>query len=172
MIDFLGLNFWKEYPELTIAPEMDELYKKDKSKDKTKSSTLMWAIHICENPSSKFFNHSDKYTVIADKVLKDKNTDWDKHEKLVESYKNFALTDAQRSLNIWNETIIMRNRSLKEMYKEAIDLKDTDELVKLDKMLANNSKMFEEYKKIKMDFEEEKVKGNKRNQSLSDRDEM
>ena len=53
MIDFNNRSFWKEYPELTIAPGLDKLYKDDKSKDKKESSIFMWAIDLCENLESK-----------------------------------------------------------------------------------------------------------------------
>jgi hypothetical protein len=57
------------------------------------------------------------------------------------------------------------------MYQDAIDEKDTDELVKLDKMLAATPKMFDDYKKIKQDYEEEKThKQGKSIKSLSDDD--
>lgn len=173
MINFLENNFWKEYPELTSAPVLSEEHSKDKSKGKEKSSLLLWAIHLCESPDSKFFNHPEKYNVMSDKVLKDPKFNWEKKKTLVESYRNFVLTDAERSLNIWNETMSLRNLSLKTMYKEAFDENDTDELVKLDKMLSNTPKMFEDYKKIKRDFEDEKTqKKGGRVKSLSDADEI
>jgi hypothetical protein len=57
------------------------------------------------------------------------------------------------------------------MYQTAIEEKDTDELVKLDKMLALTPKMFDDYKKIKADYEEEKThKSGKSIKSLSDDD--
>lgn len=173
MINYLDNNFWKTLPELVIAPELDKLYTKDKSKNKKESSIIMWAIHLCESPESKFFHHPNKYSIIAEKVLKNKKFDWEKIENIKESYRNFVLTEAERSLAIWNETMALRNSSLKKMYQEAFEIKDTDELVKLDKMLSATSKMFDEYKKIKLDFEEEKTKkkGVKRN-SLSDNDEI
>ena len=172
-IDFLNNNFWKEYPELRIAPELQEEYTKDKSKNKEKSSLLMWAIQLCESPDSKFFNHPDKYNIISKKVLKEDKFNWEEKDKLVESFRNFSLSEAERALSIWNDTMSLRNVSLKNMYKEAFEREDTDELVKLDKMLSNTPKMFEEYKKIKLDFEEEKIrrKGSKI-KSLSDSDEI
>ena len=173
MINFLENNFWKEFPELTLAPILAEEYKEDTSKGKQKSSLLLWAIHLCESPNSKFFNHPEKYEVIAEKVLKEPKFKWKQKDKVVESYRNFVLTDAERALSIWNETMSLRNSSLKEMYQEAFDEKDTDELVKLDKMLSNTPKMFDDYKKIRRDFEDEKLqKGGKKKQSLSDADEI
>ena len=51
--------------------------------------------------------------------------------------------------------------------------KDIDELVKLDKMLSLTPKMFDDYKKIKADYEEEKVhRSGKSVSSMSDADEI
>jgi hypothetical protein len=67
----------------------------------------------------------------------------------------------------------MRDTSLKDLYRTAIEQGDTDELVKLDKMLSNTPKMFEDYKKIKRDYEEEKTtKKGKTISSLSDSGEL
>lgn len=173
VIDFTTRNFWKEFPELSLAPGLDKLYKLDKSKDKGESSLLMWAIDLCENIDSKFYKNPSKYEIIADKVLKQLNLNWDKHQDIIDSYKECILSDAERALSIWNETMRLRNNSLKKMYQNAFNDKDTDELVKLDKMLALTPKMFDDYKKIKQDYEEEKIKkkGSKVS-SISDSDEI
>lgn len=170
MID-VEKNFWKEFPELKIAPGLDKIYSKDKSKDKTKSSKLMWAIDMCENPESKFYKNPNKYELIANSFIKDESFDWGKYEKEIDFYRECCLSDAERSLTIWNETMRLRNTSLKEMYQDALEGRNTDELVKLDKMLALTPKMFEDYKKIKQDYEEEKThKKGKQIKSLSDED--
>jgi uncharacterized protein YdiU (UPF0061 family) len=164
-------NFWKDYPELTFAPELDKFYKEDKSKNKEKSSKIMWGIHLCESLESMFYHNPDKYEQVAEKFIKEEGFKWEAHQKLIEMYREYCLTDAERALTIWNETMRLRNNSLKEMYQNAFEDKDTDELVKLDKMLAATPKMFDDYKKIKADYEEEKThKTGKRIRSLSDDD--
>jgi len=173
MIDFNSKNFWKEFPELVLAPGLDKLFKQDKSKDKKDSSLLMWGIDLCENIESKFYKNPNKYEIIAEKVLKDPNINWEKHQDVIDSYKECILSDAERALSIWNDTMRLRNNSLKKMYQDAFNNKDTDELVKLDKMLALTPKMFDDYKKIKQDYDEEKIKkkGSKIS-SISDSDEI
>jgi hypothetical protein len=156
MINLTDRNFWKEFPELIFAPGIEDIYKKDKSTDKTKSSQIMWAIHLCESLESKYYNVPDKYDLVATKFLKDPKFDWSKHNEAVELYRDTALTDAERSLTIWNETMRLRSRSLKEMYVAAFEDKDTDELVK-----------------IKSEYEADKIKKTGKNaKSMSDSDEI
>jgi hypothetical protein len=149
----LEQSFWKEYPELLIEPTIKELYDKDDSKNKERSSKIMRAIDLCENINSKFYNHPDKYPMVKDKFIKEKGFKWKDYEALIDVYKECLMDEATRALTIWNETMRLRNNSLKDMYQQAFKESDTDELVKLDKMLSNTPKMFEDYKKIKIDFE-------------------
>jgi len=173
MIDLVKRNFWKDYPELTFAPGLEDIYKKDKSKDKKESSQVMWAIHLCESLDSKYYNLPTKYTLVAEKFLKMPNFDWEKISEATDFYREVALSDAERSLAIWNETMRLRSGKLKEMYQNAFTGKDTDELVKLDKMLSTTPKMFDDYKKIKSDYEAEKTqKTGKSIGSMSDADEI
>jgi len=71
----------------------------------------------------------------------------------------------------------MRSTSLKKLYKDLLDQPpvdvDTKALKEVDSMLANTPKMFEDYKKVRKDYEEEKTsKKGKRNISLSDSGEI
>lgn len=166
-------NFWEVNSDLVILDEFSKLYYKDKSKDKQDSSKILWAIFYAYNPESKFFNYPNKQDVISQSFLKDPKFKWEDYKDLIDAYKNIVLTDAERALINWNEIMTMRDQSIKDLYKKAIEDSDTDELVKIDKMLANTPKMFEDYKKIKKDYEEEKVtKKGKTIASLSDSGEL
>lgn len=159
----LSNNFWKDHPELKIPEAMSSLYEKDKSKNKSESSQIMWAIHLSEHPESKFYNNPDKRDVLAKSFLKNEKFKWENYHKIIVEYKSIAFTPAEQALVNWDEIMQMRDKSLKEMYKLATEDKDTDELVKLDKMLVATPKMFDDYKRVKKDFEEEKThkKGSK-----------
>jgi len=166
-------NFWELNSDLIILDEFSKLYYKDKSKNKQDSSKILWAIYYCYNPESKFFNYPNKQEVILQSFIKDPEFKWDSYKDIIDAYRNIILTDAERALINWNEIMIIRDQSIKDLYKKAIEDSDTDELVKIDKMLANTPKMFEDYKKIKRDYEEEKVtKKGKTIASLSDTGEL
>lgn len=173
MIDFNKQIIWKEHPELTLAPGFDTLYEDDKSKDKVESSKFVWAIHLCEDPESKFYNHPKKYKLISKTVLGNELFPWHKYKKLVETYREMMMSDAQRALTHWNILIMDRTRTLKELYTELMSVEaeniNTKSLKDIDSMLAATPKMFDDYKKVKSDYEEEKKsKSGSKILSLSD----
>lgn len=166
-------NFWTFNAELIILEEFNKFYDEDKSKNKEDSSKIMWAVHYAFHPESKFFNLPNKLDILAKDFLKKPSFKWNSIQNIIDTFKSLVLTDVERALVTWNEIMLMRDSSLKDMYMGAINSKDTDELVKLDKMLSNTPKMFEDYKKIKKDYDEEKVtKKGKSIASLSDSGEI
>ena len=54
--DKIGLNFWKVHPQLKLVGKFKEFYEKDKTKDKEKSSSVMWAIFLIYDSDSEVFN--------------------------------------------------------------------------------------------------------------------
>lgn len=166
-------NYWDLNIELLLLEEFSIFYNKDKSKHKEESSRIMWAINYAYNPESKFFNYPNKLEVLAKDFIKIPKFKWDTVKDVVGVFKNLVLSDVERSLVNWNEIMVLRDNSLKDLYRGAIKASDTDELVKLDKMLSNTPKMFEDYKKIRRDYEEEKtIKKGKSIASLSDSGEL
>lgn len=166
-------NFWDINSELLVIGIFNKYHKEDKSKNKEESSRIMWAVHFALHPESKFYNLPNKYELLAKDFLKKPDFDWSKINDIMITFKESVLSDAERALTNWGEIMSMRDTSIKDLYKKAIEHADTDELVKIDKMLANTPKLFEDYKKIKKDYEEEKIhkKGKKIN-SLSDDNEL
>jgi hypothetical protein len=166
-------NYWDTNVELLILPSFSKLHTKDKSKNKEESSKIMWAMFYAYHPESKFFHYPNKQETIEKSFIKDSKFKWDHYKDIIEDFKNLVLSDAERALLSWNEIMIMRDNSIKELYKKALESCDTDELVKIDKMLANTPKMFEDYKKIKKDYEEERTtKKGKKILSLTDSGEI
>jgi hypothetical protein len=170
-------NFWDVNPELKILEEFSKVYEKDKSKAKQDSSTVMWGIYYAYHPESKFYNLPGKLDRLKDSFIKQKDFKWDNYTEVIITYKEAVLTDAERALSSWGEIMSMRDRSLKKLYQDLLNVSalevDTKSLKEVDSMLANTPKMFEDYKKIKKDYEEEKTqKKGKRNKSLSDSDDI
>lgn len=166
-------NFWKEFPDLNILEEFEKFYMDDKSKGKEESSKTMWAIWYVVHPESTFYNMPDKKLRIAKDFLKEPSFNWNNISHLLEIYKTSILSDAEQALVSWGELITMRDRSIKDLYKTFIESisgdVDLKSLETLDKMLANTPKLFNDYKNIKKDYEEDKItKKGKRNKSATD----
>ena len=166
-------NFWDENPELTLPAPLRKIYEQDKTKNKGFSSRVMWGIHLCVHPDSKLYNLPDKETVILRDFIKNKSFKWEDYKEQVDFYKQACLTPAERSMHNWDEVMSLRDRGIKDMYKEAMNDHDADTILKLDRALAQTPKMFDDYKRIKESFEADKIKkqGSKIS-SLSDGDEI
>lgn len=166
-------SFWDTFPELVMLESFNELHYKDSSKNKQDSSRKMWAIYYAYNPESKFFNLPNKLLILSRDFIKDPKFNWDSLRNQVFTYKELVLTPAERGLVNWTEIMNVRDESLKNMYKDAILERNLKELVELDKMLANTAKLFQDYKKIKQEYEEDKTtRKGKSIASLSDSGEI
>jgi hypothetical protein len=170
-------NYWDLNKELLLIPEFEKVFNDDKSKGKIESSTIMWAIYYAYSPESKYFNLPNKLEILDTNFVKQKSFKWKNYESIVEIYKNIVLTDSERALVEWGEIMTMRSVAMKKLYKDLLDQPavdvDTKALKEVDSMLANTPKMFEDYKKVRKDYEEEKTaKKGKRNVSLSDSGEI
>ena len=170
-------NYWEANVELLIIPKFNEAYYKDKSKNKQDSSTILWGIYYAYHPESKYYNLPNKLEILEKNFIKQKDFNWNNYSDIVEIYKSMVLTDSERALVEWGEIMTMRSIAMKKLYKELLDQEideiDTKSLKEVDSMLASTPKMFEDYKKIRKDYEEEKTsKKGKRNVSLSDSGEI
>lgn len=173
MIVTLDNNFWKDNADLLLVDEFNELYQKDKSKNKEESSKTMKAIYYVTHPDSIYFYSPNKHEIISKSFLKHDKFDWESISNLVILFKEFVLTDAQRGLINWGEIMVMRDKALKKLYQEALNVSvsevDTKKLKELDAMLTATPKMFDDYKKVKKEYDEEVVKKKtKKHKSLSD----
>lgn len=170
-------NFWELNPQYTYI--FSDFYNSDKTKNKNKSSRIMWAIYFKIHPKSDFYNLNDKDNVIKTKWLKDDKFKWEDYNEYIELFKESVLTQAEKSLVSWDETMKRRNEFI---HNQEFTLDEYDESGKLrkgtadqlDKMLANTSKLYAEYFKIKKEFSDEEIKRGRGNKpmSMSDSDEI
>lgn len=168
-------NFWEFNPQYKVI--FKDLYNKDKSKNKEKSSTLMWGLLLCIHPKSDFYNLPDKEELIARDILKEPKFDWNKQSDLIKKLQDVSLSQAEKSLVVWDETLKKRDKFIHsqeftlDQYIEDPDsgrqrlLKGTAD--QLDKMLANTVKLYDEYTKILKQLTEEEQKKGKGNKPLS-----
>ena len=161
-------NFWEFNPQYKVI--FKDLYSKDKSKNKDKTSTLMWGLLLYVHPKSDFYNLPDKEELIAKDIFKDSKFKWEDYTDTIKKIKDITLSQAEKSLVVWDETLKKRDKFIHsqeftlDTYIEDPEtgrqklLKGTAD--QLDKMLANTVKLYDEYTKIlKQLTEEEQTKG-------------
>lgn len=106
----IDLNFWKVNPQLIIV--FNNIYDKDKSKDKAESSKTMWAIAMLYDPSDKNqFRNADfdvKKKAIADNYLKNSTFDWLSYEEEINLFKEYCLSVYERELLVIEDSLRSR----------------------------------------------------------------
>lgn len=182
-------NFWEMNPQYKYI--FSEFYENDKSKNKEKTSRIMWAIFFRLHPKSDFYNLSNRDELIASKWLKDPKFKWSDYQDQLNLFSETILTQAEKSLNAWNETMAKRDQFIYSqeftLDHYAVDSKGNNILSKtgklivekgnveqLDRMLANTSKLYQEYAKIQAELQKDEIKRGKANKpkSLSDAGEL
>jgi len=152
-------NFWKMHPQLKILGVFKEMYSEDHSRDKDYSSKVMWAITYLLDPSSDnmFRNvpEEDKKDLLAKDFLKAPTFKWEKYEDVIIFFKEHLLTQAEKSLIIWQEIMSLRDRELKQLYKDAFETKDIMLIKDLDNLLKNTASYYNDYLKIRNEFDKE-----------------
>jgi len=113
----INLNFWKLNPQLKIPLPFATIYNEDKSKAKSKSSQVMWAIALLVDPDSKFSNisYSTRKDMISKDYLKNDGFDWDKYKDAINFYERSLITPAKRQLMVWEKKM---DEKMKCLYRE------------------------------------------------------
>jgi len=164
-------NFWQVNPQLCAVDPLATLYNGDKSKDKSDSSKIMWAIALVFDIESKYFNIplDDRKKIIARDYLKNDKFDFNKYKEYIEFYEKLTLTPARRHLIIWNNKLDEKTTFLEGLqYNE-----QTAELI--EKLLISNTKLYAELERISEELVKEGdsgiVKGGSE-ESISEKGEM
>jgi len=148
-------NFWNVYPQFKIMGLYKDLYKKDP----VHSSKIMWAIaFLCDPSESNIYRNipeDEKMQVLATDFLEDSKFSWEDYLEEIHQFKQMALSQAERSLVTWNETMAMRDKEVKNLYKMALKSGDLDAIKTLDSILANTAKFYADYEKVAKAYKEE-----------------
>lgn len=154
-------NFWQVNPHFKLLGPFKEFFKSDRSRGKDESSKIMWAVAFRLDPSEnniyRNLSDDDKCKYLAKDFLKKPDFKWEDYSDIIGFYKSLILTQAQKSLISWNEILEMRDKELKTWYKDALKTKDIGLIIELDKIVALTAKFFQDYKKIKEDFDTEET---------------
>lgn len=137
-------NFWKINPQLVFPEAFNKIFRSDTSKNKVKSSQLMWAIALYCDVDSKYRQVSDKEkkTLIATDYLKAPDFPWDDFKEQIEAWEMFKPV-AIRQLMEWERFMNEKTIYMRELKYDANNRKDIEE------MLLSNTKLYKEYEDIK-----------------------
>mgnify|MGYP003645748566 CR=1 FL=1 len=104
-------NFW-ETSDLKLIEPFKDFYKSDKSKNKTRSSLVMWCIYYIYNRKSDLYYISEKEEIVKRDILQDST--YSIPENLAEAYSDAVLTQSEKSLLVWEQMMYKRDKVLKE----------------------------------------------------------
>ncbi len=184
------VNFWTEHIQLAAVDPIKSIYKKDTSKDKIKSSKLMWCIALIWDRNSKFFNLPEdgvdsKIELIFTDFYGDKN--YYKNNKVeVDNLKAFYIklqdTTAKRALREIEQKLLERTQFIHDTKYTLGECNERGSWVGntatiLDKMLADTKKVYDLYNDALKLVEKEDLEGEGRvkgggNISMTDSGEM
>lgn len=166
-------NYWDMNPMMTTIKIFKDLHKKDKSKNKSNSSKIMWAIAMYCDPHEenpwRDVNEKDKKTLISEEFVGDEKFSFDDKNinELVDEYKNRCLTIPEKEFIRLQIKIQQRSKFISDKTYTLDEYDSTGKLVKgtadqLDKMLVNTNKIYEQMAKIEKMLNDDKNKGNVR----------
>lgn len=144
------MNFWDLYPEFKFFQPFKDIYKKDKSRSRKDSSTMMWFIAFCYSKASKFKNLAadgidGKHSVVGEDYCGDRNY-YQKHldilPELIEAFIEIQYTSLEKHLKTWDDLLNKRTAFLKTQDYDLGTYED------LDKMAIGTSKVYATIKGI------------------------
>ena len=138
-------NFWQYNQQFKAIEPFKTLIKEDKSKNKVDSSTTMWAIALCFDFDSQYFNMEEgqRKQMIGEDVAGNKDFfDNDNVKSLCDAYKSITDTAARRQLRVWNNKIDEKSVFMAELKYNEKNWK------MLDEMLKTNKDLYDSYFKI------------------------
>lgn len=152
-------NFWKMNPTFKVPKVFKDLYNNDKSKNKKKSSDLMWALcfffdKTSENPY-KNLQKQDRIEVINEDVLNNPDFSWDTEENQIiykEGEKTF-FTVVERMYYTYLDKMDERLKLIGES-KYTLDDAST-----IDKIIKDTESVRKEMDNLKRLVEQQEVEG-------------
>jgi len=92
--------FWKQNPQVQVIDPFADFYKEDKSRGKKKSSQIMWAIFMLNDPTNANKLYRMKADIRKEQIVKnhfdDKDFKFDDYEYLSKAYLDLLITKKER----------------------------------------------------------------------------
>jgi hypothetical protein len=136
-------NFWEVNPQLKAPALYNKLYIEDKSKNKSHSSKLMWAVAFYADFESKYrpLSEPERKKLIAEDVLKEESFDWSQLDKYIKDWERYKSVP-MKQMSEWERLMNEKTEYMKTLKYSA---ETADEI---EKRLLSNSKLYAEYEEI------------------------
>lgn len=155
-------NYWELNPMMLSIKVFNDFYKKDKSKNKEQSSTIMWGIALLIDPNEhnpwRNIIRKDKEKSIIEDNINIKGFNWESVEYLIDEYELRCLSIPERELVRIERKLVDRSDFI-EQTPYSLDYHDINEegvgkLIKgtakqLDDLILNTEKMYIQIESIK-----------------------
>jgi len=142
-------SFWKLYPTFIKPKIYNDLYKSDKSKSKSKSSQIMWAVVFIYDKTAvnpyKNLQLDEKIQVINEDILNNSEFNWEPYEKLLQFSENLFMTEIERSYYSYLNKMEERRKLIEDT---AYTLKNAEALDKMIKSTEQIRKELENLEKL------------------------
>ncbi len=154
-------NYWSLHPMMTVLGEFKSYYQQDKTKDKSESSRIMWAIAMLLDPHTdnalRSTETTDRVRIIVEDYLEEPEFDWEHPYvvALITEYKFLAMTHLERQVTNFETKLEQRDRFLADTdytldsYSEKSKSVVKGTAKELDGMMINTSKLNGEYRSLK-----------------------
>jgi hypothetical protein len=154
-------NFWLANPRARLVKEINELYEKDKSKEKLTSSNVMWGITMLVHPKcpvTSQLDYNERLRMVNEEFLDKIKIDPEvTHKAVIEAFEKGCMTRLQRIAKEWGDKLDERFALLRTL---KYDLTNADDL---DQMMGRTDKLWKQYitclKDLEMETAQSQVEG-------------
>ena len=150
-------NFWKLYSTFKVPKIYKEFYNSDKSKNKTTSSNIMWALTFIfdksiDNPY-KTLQIEDKIEVINEDILNNVNFSWEEYKEIKDFTKKIFMTEIERTYYSFMEKIEERRKLIET------SVYTLETAISIDKMIKDTESVRKEIDNLKKLVEQQEADG-------------
>lgn len=149
-----GVSFWELNSQLSEIGPFKKLYSSDKTKGKNKSSQIAWGVFLYAETSERSLlarvEHEEKVEILKNDFGLDLENEI--HQECIEFYRKYYLTPAEKMLIKYEDFLQKR---IDYITSQDYNLETAEQI---DRIAGNSKKIWDDYLKVKAEFEKEKQK--------------
>jgi len=160
-------NFWKQNFAYKFLSPFGQLYQKDSSKNKEKSSRLMWCMWLYTSPHQ----YNPFKNIQGDRKLEaiqryEATFDPEEYSEYIDAFELESLSAAAKAFKEEEESLIKRAKLIRKIQNELALIMESEDaleqideysnlIAKVDIMRKNTKPIYEQYQAVKKEFESE-----------------